>query len=63
MTHKSKEKMLDLIKDWETELSECRAALVALGAKPNTIEYALNATDALRLSICISQLRGVISEQ
>lgn len=45
----------NLITQWEFELTELKTALAEIGGKPESFEYNLLATEALRLSMCINQ--------
>ena len=54
--------MKELLEQWQNELHELKGVLYQIGDKADTNQYNLYAAEALRLSMCISELQQVIYE-
>ena len=52
-------KLNTLISVWQNELLSLRESLYDLGNKPDSLAYNLLSTEALRLSMCINDVREV----
>ena len=52
-----------LISVWQKELLSLRESLYDLGNKPDSLAYILLSTEALRLSMCINDVRKVKLEE
>jgi hypothetical protein len=55
--------MNELLKEWQSELLDLKESMYQLCDNTDTCQYNLYATEALRLSMCISALQHVIIEE
>lgn len=55
-----KTKLKNIIAQWQGELDELKGVLVMKGGEAASLEYNILATEALRLSICISDATRVL---
>ena len=54
------QRLRDLIEGWREEYNDLKEGLILKGGEPNTTEYSLLATEALRLSCCISDATDLL---
>lgn len=55
--------MNDVLNEWSHELNSIKVDLYELGNKPDSTQYNLLATEALRLSMCICDLQRKLLTQ
>lgn len=55
-----KDKLQKLIHDWNDVYRDLKDCLCQKGAEANTVEYAVLATEALRLSDCIKDAQELL---
>lgn len=56
------EKLQEMLRAWEDELAEKKAMLYKIGDQGTSLQYNLLATEALTLSVCISDVLHVLEE-
>lgn len=54
--------MNELLRQWRSELHELKGVLYQIGDKADSNQYNLYAAEALRLSMCISELQEALYE-
>ena len=52
--------MRNLVEVWTVEFYDIKEQLIAMGGKPNTMEYNLLSCEALRLMMCINDVNAAL---
>lgn len=55
--------MNKLLSSWEEDLAELVATLCSIGEKGDSFQYNILSAQALRLSMCISDLKGTMLDE
>jgi len=50
------------MEEWRGEVDTIKCNLIEIGSRPDSLEYNLAATEALRLALCINDLASLLLE-